>query len=420
MRLVWSVSHQSSGSDTFAEIVSNTGSELIDPTPYSAGASNPAKVYFPDGTSTVYVYSYCSYDNSANCNFPSPTSPVIKVEGIDTTLEDAIPPSAKINGGSLAAGGPIAGEATLQFTATDGQSGVRESQLLIDGNAVATTSYNSQCSYTNFAACPQSQVNSMTWNTSTVANGEHRVALRIMDAAGNTQTVDDHAVTVANPSTSGASGGAEPPVCAQATGTHAKITTTAKHNVLVSRYRRRARLNGRLLGAGKPISGATVEILTRPAVSSGKFSLLGHVTTRAHGQFKMTLPPGISRTVCLRYRALPGGVYTAALALTERVKAGVTLAVHPRTVESNGTIILTGNVLGGYISGAGKVVELQVLYLGSWRVFQTVRTRPDGQFTSFYSFLGGQGIFAFRASVRSENDYPYALGYSHPVRVRAG
>ena len=414
------MSHQSSGSDTFAEIVSNTGSELIDPTPYSAGASNPAKVYFPDGTSTVYVYSYCSYDNSANCNFPSPTSPVIKVEGIDTTLEDAIPPSAKINGGSLAAGGPIAGEATLQFTATDGQSGVRESQLLIDGNAVATTSYNSQCSYTNFAACPQSQVNSMTWNTSTVANGEHRVALRIMDAAGNTQTVDDHAVTVANPSTSGASGGAEPPVCAQATGTHAKITTTAKHNVLVSRYRRRARLNGRLLGAGKPISGATVEILTRPAVSSGKFSLLGHVTTRAHGQFKMTLPPGISRTVCLRYRALPGGVYTAALALTERVKAGVTLAVHPRTVESNGTIILTGNVLGGYISGAGKVVELQVLYLGSWRVFQTVRTRPDGQFTSFYSFLGGQGIFAFRASVRSENDYPYALGYSHPVRVRAG
>jgi len=420
MRLVWSVSHQSSGSDTFAEIVSNPGSELIDPTPYSAGASNPAKVYFPDGTSTVYVYSYCSYDNSANCNFPSPTSPVIKIEGIDTTLEDAVPPSAKINGGSLAAGGPVVGEATLQFTATDGQSGVRESQLLIDGNAVATTSYSSQCSYTNFAACPQSQVNSMTWDTSTVANGEHRVALRIMDAAGNTQTVDDHAVTVANPSTPGAPSGAEPPVCAQATGTHAKITTTAKHNVLVSRYRRRARLNGRLLGAGKPISGATVEILTRPAVSSGKFSLLGHVTTRAHGQFKMTLPPGISRTVCLRYRALPGGVYTAALALTERVKAGVTLAVHPRTVESNGTIILTGNVLGGYISGAGKVVELQVLYLGSWRVFQTVRTRPDGQFTSFYSFLGGQGIFAFRASVRSENDYPYALGYSHPVRVRAG
>jgi hypothetical protein len=308
----------------------------------------------------------------------------------------------------------------LQFTATDGQSGVRESQLLIDGSSVATDNYSSQCSYTNFAACPQSQVNSMTWNTNTVANGEHRVALRITDAAGNTHTVDDHPVTVSNPSATGASAGSEPPVCAEAPGTHTKIAVAAKHRLLVSGYRQRAHLNGRLLGAGQPISGATVEILTRPAVSGGKFSLLGRVTTRSHGQFKLTLPPGISRTVCLRYRALPGGVYTAALAVTEQVRAGVTLAVHPRAVESNGTIILTGSVLGGYISGAGKVVELQVLYLGSWRVFQTVRTRPDGQFTSFYSFLGGQGIFAFRASVRSENDYPYALGYSRPVRVRTG
>ena len=421
MRLAWSVSHQSSGSDTFAEVTSNTGSELIDPTPYSAGASNPTKVYFPDGTNTVYVYSYCSYDDSANCNFPSPTSPVIKVEGIDTTLEDSVPPSAKINGGSLAGGDSVTGEATLQFTATDSQSGVRESQLLIDGSAVATTNYSSQCSYTNFAACPQTQVNSMTWNTSTVANGEHRVALRIIDAAGNTQTVDDHAVTVTNPSMPGAPVGIEPPVCSQAAGTHAKITTTAKHHVLVAGYRRRARMSGKLLGARNvPVAGATVEVLTRPAIGGTKFSTLGHVTTRANGEFRLTLPAGVSRTVCLRYHPLPGGVYTAALSAIEQVRAGVTLAVRPHDVESNGTIILAGSVLGGYISGAGKVVELQVLYLGSWRVFQTVRSEPTGHFTSFYSFLGGLGKFAFRARVRGENDYPYALGYSRPVKVRAG
>ncbi len=421
MRLVWSVSHQSSGSDTFAEVVSNTGSELIDPTPYSAGTSNPANVHFPDGTSTVYVYSYCSYDDSANCNFPSPISPVIKVEGMDTTLEDAVPPTATINGGSLAGGGPVAGEATLQFTATDGQSGVREAQLLIDGSAVATTSYSNQCSYTSFAACPQFQVNSMTWNSSTVPNGEHRAALRIVDAAGNTQTVDDHAVTVANPSTPGAPSGTEPPVCAQATGTHVKITTNAKHDVLASGYRRRARLSGKLVGAhNMPVAGATVEVLSRPAISGAKFSAQGRVTTRTNGQFRLTLPAGVSRTVCLRYHPLPGNVYTAARLVTEQVSAGVTLAVHPQDVESNGTIILTGDVLGGYISGAGKVVELQVLYLGSWRVFQTVRSQPSGQFTSFYSFLGGLGSFAFRARVRGENDYPYTLGYSHPVTVRAG
>lgn len=421
VRLVWSVSHQSSGSDTFAEVVSDTGSELIDPTPYAAGTSNPTKVYFPDGTHTVYVYSYCSYDNSANCNFPSPTSPVIKIEGMDTTLVDAYPPTATINGGSLAASSPVSGTATFQFTAVDGQSGVRESQLLIDGSPVLTDSYASQCPYTNFAACPQSRVNSMNWNTGTVANGEHRVALRITDAAGNTQTVDDHSVMVSNPSTIGVSSESEPPACATAVGTHTKITVAVRHRLLVSNYRRRAHLKGKLLGAGnKPIPGAMVEVLARPAVGGGKFSLLGHVITRASGQFKMILSPGTSRIICLRYHPLPGGLYTAALAVTQQVRAGVTLAVHPRNIESNGTIILTGNVLGGHISSTGKVVELQVLYLGSWRVFQTLRTKPNGQFTSFYNFLGGSGTFAFRARVRGENDYPYALGYSHPVRVRAG
>jgi hypothetical protein len=169
-----------------------------------------------------------------------------------------------------------------------------------------------------------------------------------------------------------------------------------------------------------PVAGAVVEVLSRPAINGAKFSPQGHVTTRANGRFRLTLPAGVSRTVCLRYHPLPGSVYTAARLLTEQVSAGVTLAVHPRNVESNGTILLTGNLLGGYISGAGKVVELQVLYLGSWRVFQTVRSQPNGQFTSFYTFLGGLGSFAFRARVRSENDYPYALGYSPPVKVRAG
>jgi len=163
MRLVWSVSHQSSGSDTFAQITS-PASELINPTPYVVGTSNPAKVSFPDGTRTVYVYSYCSYDGSTNCYFPSGVSPIIRIEGMDTTLEDANPPTATINGGSLAGGGPVSGTATLQFTATDGESGVRESQLLVDGSPVLTDSYSSQCPYTNFAACPQSQTNSMGWD----------------------------------------------------------------------------------------------------------------------------------------------------------------------------------------------------------------------------------------------------------------
>lgn len=418
MRLVWSVSHQSSGSDTFAQITSPS-SELIDPTPYVVGTSNPAKVSFPNGTRTVYVYSYCSYDGSTNCYFPSGVSPIIRIEGMDTTLEDANPPTATINGGSLAGGGPVSGTATLQFIATDGESGVRESQLLVDGSPILTDSYSSQCPYTNFAACPRSQTNSMGWDTNKIANGEHQVALRITDAAGNTQTVDNHLVLIANEASAGE--GPPPPPCAAVVGTHTTITITTRHHLLVSNYHQRARLNGKLLEPGdKPVADATVEVLARPAVGSNEFFSLGHITTRANGRFSVTLPAGVSRTICLRYRPLPGGRYAAALAVTQQVRASVSLAVHPHSVESNGTIILSGNVLGGFIPAVGKVAELQVYYLGSWRVFRTLRTSPDGGFTSFYSFLGGQGTFAFRACVRNENDYPFIFGCSRPVSVRTG
>jgi hypothetical protein len=110
VRLVWTVSHVTSGSDTFAEVISNTGSELIAPTPYATSTSNPAVVYFPDGTHIIFVGDYCSYDASSDCYFSSNTAPVVRLEGMDTTLEDTSLPTAAITGGSLATGGPLSGK----------------------------------------------------------------------------------------------------------------------------------------------------------------------------------------------------------------------------------------------------------------------------------------------------------------------
>jgi hypothetical protein len=420
VRLVWSVYHEASGSDTFAEIISDTGSELIAPTSYVAGTSNPATVYFPDGTRTIFIGDYCSYNASADCYFSSNTSPVIRLEGMDTTLEDTTLPTAAVNSGSLATGGPVSGKATLQFIATDGGSGVQGSELLIDGSPVITHSYVNQCPYMDFAACPQSMADSMTWDTATIPNGEHRVALRITNASGNKQTVDDHAVLIANPIPAQTEE-VSPPPCTAATGTHAVITVSAPHNLVVSNYHRRVSLRGELIGLdGIPMVNATVEVLTRSAVSSDNFSFIGRITTHRGGHFKIKLPLGTSQTVCLRYKPLSGGLYAAALSVTQRVRAGLQLNANPHHVTPSGTINLTGGVLGGFIPELGKVVELQVYYLGSWRVFRTLRTTPDGRFTSFYTFLGGQGTFAFRACVRAESNYPFVFGCSHAVFARAG
>jgi hypothetical protein len=425
LRLVWSVSHESSGSDTFAQVITDTGYQMFSQTPYAAGATNPFQARFPANTRTVNVYSYCSYDNSTNCYFPSSTYPLMKVEGMDTTLEDSGAPSASAVSGALASVGPLSGTAALQFTAEDQESGVKEAQLLVDGAPVVSHSYAPECPYTGFAACPQSEKDSVTWNTSAVANGEHLLALRVTDAAGNVQTVDSHAIEVSNPVSSVPPGGtgpvATPPACVGSPEAKTTITVSARHNLLQTRYRHRALLSGHLLGpGGKPITSGIVEVLIRPAIGDHPFVSLGHATTRSKGQFKFGLPPGTSRTVCLRYGPEREGHYTSALLVSQRVSAGVTLALHPSVIGPNGTIILTGNVLGGYISPPGKIVELLVHYLGRWRVFETVRSTPSGHFEAFYSFLGGHGRFAFRARVRGENGYLYALGYSRPVRVRAG
>jgi hypothetical protein len=428
--LVWSVYHAASGSDTFAEVISDTGSELISPTPYATSTTNPATVYFPDGTRMIFVGDYCSYDASADCYFSSNTSPIIRLEGADTTLEDTAFPSATINGGSLTTSGPVSGKATLQFTAADNGSGARESELLLDGSPVITHSYANQCPYMDFAACPQSMSDSMTLNTSTIPNGEHRIAVRVTSASGNQQTVDDHAVLIANPSPSGSpSPGSSPthteevtpPPCTATSGTHDSIAITALHRFVISNYRQRVNLRGELTGqGGTPIGNSSLEILTRPAVSGDDFSLLTHVTTRRDGRFAVSLPPGPSRTLCLRYKLLSGGLYAAALDVTHQVRAGLRLKLSPNHVAASGTVTLRGAVLGGFIPELGKVVELQVYYLGSWRVFRTLRTTSEGQFTSFYTFLGGRGSFAFRACVRAENNYPFVFGCSHAALIRAG
>jgi hypothetical protein len=426
VRMVWSVAHQSAGSETYAQISSDAGGvAMTSSTPFTASAADPSMITLPAGTHLVEAYSFCLPSEAPDCNFSSATSPIVKVEGVDTTLEDNVPPTVSIEGGALA-GSAIAGSVVLQFHATD-ESGVREAQLLVDGRPVAIDSYEGQCSYTEIVACPEVVSDSLSWDTTSEPNGEYDVALRVTDTSGNTTTLDAHTVSVLNAaSTVGSSAtGSNPatvaPECSAAQGTHTTISIAAKHNLITTPYAKRARLAGALTGpGGQPITGASVEVLSHPAITDAHTALLGHVTTNTRGHFTLLLPRGISRTICLRYHPLAGGTYLAALEIAQHISAGVTLTVKPSEIESNGTVILTGAVRGGYIFGGGKVVELQVLYRGHWRVFETVRTLSTGQFTAFYSFLGGQGTFAFRARVRGEHGYPYTLGYSRPAKVEVG
>ena len=121
------------------------------------------------------------------------------------------------------------------------------------------------------------------------------------------------------------------------------------------------------------------------------------------------------------YRAFSAdGDYAATAKLRESVRAGLRLTVSPRTTGSEGTITLSGRVLGP-VPLQGVVVELLVHYRGRWEPFRTPRTNSRGRFRVLYQFEGGVGRFPFRAlAFGGQSGFPFSSGESGAVDVLTG
>jgi 5-hydroxyisourate hydrolase-like protein (transthyretin family) len=182
--------------------------------------------------------------------------------------------------------------------------------------------------------------------------------------------------------------------------------------------RRAFKLTGRLLdNHGHPIGGANLDI-AQQRVGGDSARLIGHAKTGADGSFAVPLPGAPSRLIEVAYRAFSADTnYTAESKITELVRAGVRLEIAPRQASSNGTIVLTGRVLGP-VPAQGIVVELLVHYRGRWEPFRDPRTDSSGHFRVVYQFGGGVGRFPFRAEVLSgQASFPFIHGESGAVDV---
>ncbi len=180
-------------------------------------------------------------------------------------------------------------------------------------------------------------------------------------------------------------------------------------------------VRGRLLDpAGEPIGGATLEVLQQVAMTGAPIVKIGLAHTTGDGSFTVRIPKGPSRLIRLAYRAFANETtYAFRRDIVQHVSTGVMLQVAPTRITPHEQITLTGRVLGGYLGTLHPIVELQVRYLGGWRVFQTVRCKGSGVFETTYKFLGATGLFPFRARVRASTGRPYTLGYSTTQAVRA-
>ena len=338
------------------------------------------------------------------------------------------------------------GTAELTFDAADpGGPGVYLVIVEIDGKAVYSGTPNSnggRCVPVGTSGgalmfdygqpCPASESVDLPINTTTLANGQHTLKVVVQDAAGNSAVVYDGTISTKQPSNNslgalpgpgqssvgaGLSPGLGQPNGAAAS-EGAQLHLGQRSRVTRSYAGRALRVSGRLVDAqGQPIAGATLDVLQQPAGSSS-LKLIGHAQTSATGTFLATAPAGPSRTIEVAYRAFStDAAYAATAKIIESVAAGVRLSVTPRRTGSEGTITLTGRVLGP-VPPQGVSVDLLVHYRGHWEPFRTPRTDAAGRFTVVYQFEGALGRFPFRAEVPpSQADFSFARGLSGVVDV---
>lgn len=443
--------------------------------------------------SNIYANTSCSGQTGFKCpegrKDTNGYAAVVYLYAADVILEQAAQPSVTPGsvGGELATASKVSGTVSTTFEASDPGSGVYKAVVEVDEapvGAIVLDSNGGRCADVGQASdglpaflylkpCAPTVSADVPLDTASLADGLHRVVVRVTDAAGNSTVVIDRKLEVANaPASSGGSSsgggsgsssagsssstattsaGAGAPSAQPLAGTtlagalgaastsgastgpangspatyqallRVRWRSTAK-STLSSRWGRVQTIVGRLTTAsGAPIAGASLEARATPAAQGATASAAGTVRTRADGSFGVRLSPhASSERVTVAYRAHLGDLVPAAVrSLSLRVPASLALRVTPGVSRVGGTIRFAGALRGGQIPTGGKQIVLQAHAPGSaWRTFQALSTDRRGRYRASYRFrLAGPIVYRFRVVSRQEADFPFATGASNVVSV---
>jgi hypothetical protein len=357
----------------------------------------------------------------------------IEILRSEVVLADDGPPTAGAASGSAVSSATWQGRETFAFAAADEGSGVYQAILEVDGAPVLTQTvddWDGRCVdatpgdrvFTRPQPCPAAADAIVRVDAVGLPAGDHDIALRVSDAAGNVRTVYAAPKTIVRP--------AAPVAPAGAVAERGDSSAGGRGFVLVARWARTGRttltvpygvrsvIRGRLTDtAGAGVRNARIELLGAVDGRRGIALDKGGARTRADGRFTLVVPRGASsRTLLLRYRGR-AAVAVADARLRLRVRAGVALALAPRAARRR-AVALAGRLVGRPLPPTRKLVELQARRPGhTWVTVRILRAELDGHFTTRYT-PARRGRSELRAVVRAAPDYPYATGASRSLRVR--
>jgi hypothetical protein len=437
-RVWWAVPKKVAGADAFANAGTTNGVIFEVQTPFERTESD---FTLPSTTTGFDLENYCSSDHeSQGCEFGVPQANDLQMFGAQLKLSDDRLPAGSVTGGGLASTGTVSGMQSLAYNAEDADSGVRLAQLLVDGQVVAENNYITECPYTDFAACPNTESSTLMWNTTGVSNGSHEVALRIFNAANNSITLDDHLVTVENQpiqsdttsigsstfdnsgSGSGGSGStvgriANGEPCA---GEELSLQINGKTKPPVVPYGEPVTVKGVLHCSSAPIRNARIAIGTLGGPPS--IAITDTVQTSLDGSFSYQVPSGPDRVLVFTYTAYntdPGPSATATVPIL--VRPTIRLHIAPRRTSNGHTIRWNGTISGGPFPRQGVALEVEVREARHWKVFDQAIANSQGIFHYAYRFHATiePTNYTFRVALpdTGAGDYPYSPGASNTVEV---
>jgi hypothetical protein len=297
----------------------------------------------------------------------------------------------------------------VSFEAADQGSGVYLARLEIDGQVTATepVDINSgRCvkPFKDLVPCRASAAGSISFDTATLPDGPHAVRLVVTDATEtNTVAYGPVQVTTSNQSAT----------CE--TATSPAITTRFVSTSKPTLTRRGGRAFS-LTGSGP--AGSSLTLLAQEGRTGAGWAVVGSGVAGPDGSYRLTVPPGPSRSLRVAFRASPlAGRLNCSNVVRVRVPARVTLTAK-RTAKRRYRI--SGRLAGGFVPARGKLVELQAYERGRWRTFGSARSSASGRYAYTYKFRAESTgrRFRLRARVRADAAYPFSLGYSKVRRVR--
>ncbi|MFL5836665.1 MAG: hypothetical protein ACJ76K_08805 [Solirubrobacteraceae bacterium] len=361
---------------------------------------------------------YCSYGNGPQaCHWQG--GPLIGISQLRLTLQESDPPTARATGGTLLSGGTLGGNQTLSYTATDGDSGIRDVAVQIGAAAVGTDGYGDRCANNDWNACPlREDRGDMPIDTTRVPDGTYPLKFVVTDAAGNTATVDSgRAVTINNARANG-------PGAERKTINVQLVLGQGQSRALRTIYGRKLVITGQAVGSdGNPVTNAPVNVSAQIAQAGQDFTDVGQTNTDGDGAFAFAVPPGPNRTLRLSYTS-PASADVEARGQTDvvlQVRAAAHLTVSDHKVAGGRRVTFRGQLKGGPLPAAGVPIGFRGQVGKHTRKFGDTQTDDRGRFHLTYKMPAAgprKATYPIWVRIGADGDtYPYLPGLSNRVRV---